>query len=127
MRFLANELMLVAPTNRRPAVFPSFVSPSHRTRASDSTGILSWAVDNNLMSVFLKIETDLQIFVRTTNIRYLQNSSTGSVVERCGQTQYSPYDAIRFIYAAQRARRLTLVPPFPVQYGGICDVPLPKT
>ena len=34
-----------------------------------------------------------------------------------GQTQYSPYDAIRVIYVAQRARRLTVVPPFPVQYG----------
>jgi hypothetical protein len=78
--------MLVAPTNRRPAVYQSFIGPSHRTIATDSAGILSWTVDSNLMSVFLKIKTELQFFVRSTNIRCLQNSSTDSAVERCGQT-----------------------------------------
>jgi hypothetical protein len=78
--------MLLAPTNRIPAVYVRLIIPSHRTRATDSTGSSFWAVDNNLMSVFLKIKTDLQIFVRATVIRCLQNSSTGSAVERCGQT-----------------------------------------
>jgi len=73
--------MLVATTNRRTALYHSFISPSHRIRANDSAPILSWTIENNVMSVFLKIKTDLQIFVRTTNIRCLQNSSTGYVVD----------------------------------------------
>lgn len=130
VRFLANELMLVAPTNRRPAVYQSFISRSHHTRATDSAGILSWAKDNNPMSVFAKIKTDLQIFVRTTNIRCLQNSSTGPVVERCGRTDRHsiPLTMRSGLYMSLKGHvGLRLFRHFECSMGGICDVPLPKT